>query len=478
MKCLCSVLRQSSEHLWRARHFVFLSLYLMLLSAACAVGPNYKRPRYPVPAQHRSQNALPTTPPATGPSTLADVKWFDLFRDERLQELIRTALKNNYDIGIAAQRVLAAEALITVERAPLFPNVEVPITVDRQEGPHRGLSSTLAGGRVFWELDIWGRIRRSTEAARAEYLSQEAVQQGVIQTLVTRMASAYFHLLELDQELAVSKQSLASRQESARLVEARLTGGLSNQMELDQAQSLVVGAAAIITEVERQQEQTENYVNTLAGRNPGPVDRTRTLADQKLAPEVPAGLPSELLDRRPDIRMAEQQLVAANARVGVAKSLFFPSVSLTAAGGYQNFQISNLFKSTGGVYGFGASVVTPVFNAGGLWANYKGSKAQREAAVFTYFKTVQDSFRDVADSLIGYQKAREYLAQQENYVKISRDQLRLSDMRYVGGVTSFLEVLDSQRQALEAELAYAQAYLAQLDSVIRLYKSLGGGWTQ
>lgn len=451
----------------------------MLVSIGCAVGPNYKRPEYPVPPTHRSDTSLPAAAPTAAVPTLADVKWFDLFRDEKLQELIRTALKDNYDIRIAAQRVLAAQAYVTVEKSALFPSVDAVATADRQQGVNRGLSSFFAGGRIFWELDIWGRIRRSTEAARAQYLSQEAVQLAVIQSLVTGVASSYFQLLELDQELQVAKQSLASRQGSLRLVQARQTGGLSTQLEVDQATSLVASAAATIAYVEGRREQAENFLNTLLGRNPGPLDRTKVLDDQKLAPEVPAGLPSALLERRPDIRLAEQQLVAANARVGVAKSLFFPSISLTGSGGYQNFEISdNFFKSVGGVYGYGGSLVMPVFNAGALWANYKASKAQREAAILSYQKSVQEAFRDVADSLIGYQKAKEYRAQREIFVTTLRNQLRLANMRYEGGVSSYLEVLDTERQALDAELTYAQAYLGELDSVIRVYKALGGGWTQ
>jgi len=276
----------------------------------------------------------------------------------------------------------------------------------------------------------------------------------------------------------VAKQSLTSRQGSLRLVTARMTGGIATQLEVDQAQSLVISAAATIIDVERRREQTENYLNMLQGRNPGPVDRSKVLAEQQLAPAVPAGLPSILLERRPDIRQAEQQLVAANARVGVAKSLLFPSISLTGSGGYQNFQISSLFKSDGVVYGYGGGLTQPLFNAGGLWANYKASQAQRQAAILSYQKSVQEAFRDVADSLIGYQKAREYRVQRELFATTLRNQLRLADMRYRGGVSSYLEVLDTERQALDAELSYAQAYLAELNSVIYLYKALGGGWLQ
>ena len=463
---------------WKTYCSLFLSLSFLLLFAGCAVGPNYKRPEVPVPTGHRSDSALPAAATPTPTLTFADVKWFDLFRDEKLQELIRTALKDNYDVRIAAQRVLAAQAFVTVEKSALYPSVNAEASGDWQQGVSKAVSPAFAGGRVFWELDIWGKIRRSTEAARAEYLAQEAVQKAVIQSLVTGVASGYFQLLELDQELAVAKQSLASRKDSLRLVEARTKGGISSQLDVDQAMSLVATAAATIADVERRREQAENYLSTLLGRNPGPVDRSKALADQKLAPEVPAGLPSALLDRRPDIRQAEQLLVAANARVGVAKAMFFPSIALTTSGGYQNYQISSLFHSSGAVWGFGGSLVQPLFNAGGLWANYKASKAQREAAILSYQKSVQDAFRDVADSLIGHQKAKEYLAQRELYVNTLRDQLRLANMRYVGGVSSYLEVLDTERQALDAELSYAQAYLGELNSVIYVYKALGGGWTQ
>ena len=463
---------------WKAYWAFLISLSLLLLFAGCAVGPKYQRPEYPVPASHRSETALPAAAPAAAAPTLGDMKWFDLFRDEKLQELIRTALKDNYDLRIAAQRILAAQAFITVEKSGLYPSLNAEFSADQQRGVNRGLSSVFGGGVAFWELDIWGKIRRQTEAARAQYLAQEAIQQAVIQSLVTGVASSYFQLLELDQELEVAKRSLTSRQGSLRLVQARMTGGISSQLEVDQAMSLVASAAATIADVERRREQAENFLSTLLGRNPGPVERTKTLDGQKLAPEVPAGLPSVLLERRPDIRQAEQLLVAANARVGVAKSLFFPSISLTGSGGYQDFDLRNLTTPEGLVYSYGGSITLPIFNAGKLWANYKASKAQREAAILSYQKSIQEAFRDVADSLVGYQKAREYRAQRELFVTTLRNQLRLANMRYRGGVSSYLEVLDIERQALDAELSYAQAYLSELNSVIYVYKALGGGWQQ
>jgi outer membrane protein, multidrug efflux system len=451
-------------------------LSLLLLFAGCAVGPKYQRPQYPVPATHRSETALPAAAAAAAP-TLGDMKWFDLFRDEKLQELIRISLKDNYDIRIAAQRVLAAQSYITIEKSALYPSFNAEVSADQQRGVNRGLSSIFGGGRVFWELDLWGKIRRQTEAARAQYLAQESVQRAVIQSLVTGVASGYFQLLELDHELEVSERSLVSRQASVRLVEARMKGGISNQLEVDQAKSLVASAAATIADVERRREQAENFLNALLGRNPGPVERSKKLSDQKLAPEIPAGLPSALLDRRPDIQQAEQLLVAANARVGVAKSLFFPSISLTGGGGFQDFHLGNLIKTDGAVYNYGGSVTMPLFNAGKLWANYKASKAQREEAILSYQKSILDALRDVADSLVGYQKAKEYRVQRGLFATTLRDQLRLADMRYRGGVSSYLEVLDTERQALDAELSYAQSYLSELNSVIFVYKALGGGWT-
>jgi len=461
---------------WKAYWALLISLSLLLLFAGCAVGPKYTRPEYPVPPSHRSEAALPAAAPAATAPTLGDMKWFDLFRDEKLQELIRTALKDNYDIRIAAQRILAAQAFITVEKSGLYPSLNAEFSADQQRGVNRGVSSVFGGGVAFWELDIWGKIRRQTEAARAQYLAQEAIQQAVIQSLVTGVASSYFELLELDQELEVAKRSLESRRGSFRLVEARMKGGISNQLEVDQAMSLVASAAATIADVERRREQAENFLSTLLGRNPGSVERTTTLNDQKLTPEVPAGLPSALLERRPDIRQAEQLLVAANARVGVAKSLFFPSISLTGSGGYQDFDLRNLTTPEGLVYSYGGTISLPIFNAGKLWANYKASKAQREAAILSYQKSIQEAFRDVADSLVGYQKAKEYRVQRELFVTTLRNQLRLANMRYRGGVSSYLEVLDTERQALDAELSYAQAYLSELNSVIYVYKALGGGW--
>jgi multidrug efflux system outer membrane protein len=451
---------------------VAAALCVLMLSTGCAVGPNYKRPVYNTPPAFRGDQTPAATP---GQTSFGDLKWFELFKDEKLQALIKEALAANYDVRIAAQRVLAARQQVTMARAPLFPSVDGGGSLSKQRLTS-ALNQGIIGGSVQWELDLWGKIRRETEAARAQYLAQEEVRKGVLQTLVTDVAAAYLSLLELDRELEVAKQSLSARQTSLRLVQARLDGGVSNVVEVDQAATLVYTAAATIADIEREMEQDENLISTLLGRNPGPIERTSHLMDQKLPVEVPAGLPSALLERRPDIRQAEQYLVAANAMVGVAKAAFFPSITLTGTGGYQNFELSSLFKTDGTFYGYGGQLNLPIFNAGSLWANFKASKAQREAAILMYQQSVQHAFQDVSDSLVGYRKINERLVQDKGLAMTLRHQRDMSESRYEGGVTSYLEVLDTDRQYLDAELNYSQSYDAELSSVIHLYKALGGGW--
>ncbi len=423
--------------------------------------------------------AYRSAPAQQAAASFGDLKWFEVFKDEKLQALIKEALQKNYNAQIAAQRVLAAREQITIAKAPIFPQIFGEGSLNRQSGLRVNTNTAFGGGGASWELDIWGKIRKATEAARAEYLSQEEIRNGVIQTLITDLASAYFRLLEADQALAASRSSLKSREASLRLVEARLQGGVATRLEVDQAKTLVDTAKAQIADLERFQEQLENAISELLGRVPGPVERGKPLTEFALdGVVVPAGLPSSLLERRPDIRQAEQALIAANARVGVAKASMFPSINLTISGGYQSGEITSLFSASGTGFAWGGSVVAPIFNGGQLWANYKSSKYVREAAILGYQQSILNAFRDTSDSLIGYQKAREYLTHNENLVKTYRDQLQLATLRYRGGVTSYLEVLDTERYALDAEINYASAYRQELDSVVRLYKALGGGWQQ
>lgn len=438
--------------------------------AGCAVGPNYERPKVAAPAQYRGDAAQPAEP------SFGEAKWFDVFGDEKLKELVKTALVENYDIRIAAQRIVAAQGSLTAARSSFYPQINVNASINRQRGTGGAISNDSATGQLGWELDVWGRVRRLAEAAKAGVEAAEFDQQAVRQMVVSEVATAYFALRTSDAQLAAAKQSLAARQQSLRLVAARLEGGVATRLEVDQATSLVATAAGQIATIERQREQTENYISLLLGRNPGPVERGQELAAQPLPPEVPAGLPSTLLDRRPDLRFAEQRLVAANAQVGAAKAAFFPTIQLTGAGGYQVFDLASLGSRSGNFYGFGAPVSLPIFDGGRRLGNYRTSKAQREEAILSYQKAVANSFRDVSDALVNYRKSKEFRQQQELLANTLRDQLRLASLRYRGGVSSYLEVLDTERQALDAEVNLSAAINGELNSVVRLYRALGGGW--
>jgi outer membrane protein, multidrug efflux system len=438
--------------------------------SGCAVGPNYQRPAVSTPSQFRAGEENPQQ------ASLGDMKWFNLFEDQVLQDLIKEALKANYDIRIAAQRIVEAEARVASTRSALSPQL-----IGQGDATRSGFDSPLQStGRGFgsatWEIDLFGRIRRSTEAARAEFLASADNQKAIMQTLVSQVATAYFDLREYDAELEYVRESIASRRESLKLVSARLEGGVSNMLEVDQATSLVASAQASAALLENAQEQTENLINFLLARPPGPVVRGLSLVNQPMPVEVPAGLPSALLERRPDLRAAEQLLVAANARIGVAKAAFFPSISLTGGSGYQSSDLLGVVSRSGGAYAIGGLVDIPLFDLGRRRADYTGAKARHEAALAGYQKAINGAFRDVSDALIGYRKSKEYTTSIELLAATLRDQSRLATARYVGGVSSYLEVLDTERQRLTAEQQLAQSQRDVLTSLVRLYKSLGGGW--
>jgi len=439
-------------------------------STGCMVGPNYKRPDVPTPPQFRGGEAQPSQ------VSLGDTKWFDLFRDETLRELIKEALQANYDVRLAAQRVLEAEGQLTATRSTLFPQVDAQVTADRT-----GLNSPIessggAFGVASWEIDLFGKLRRANEAARAELLSTEANQKAVMQALVSDVASAYFDLCEYDAELQVVRASIDTRQESLKLVIAREEGGVGSLLDVDQAKTLVQSAQAQAALLENAQQHTENLINFLLGKQPGEVRRGRTLVEQPQPPEVPAGLPSALLERRPDLRSAEQQLIAANARVGVAKAAFFPSINLTASGGVQTSDLLGVVSRSGAGFTMGGFVDLPIFDAGRRSANYKIAKAQREEFLISYQRAINGALQDVSNALVGYQKNKEYTGSQTQLTETLRDQTRLANQRYAGGVSSYLEVLDTERQRLTAEQNLAQARRDVLTSLVQLYKALGGGW--
>jgi multidrug efflux system outer membrane protein len=404
------------------------------------------------------------------------VKWFDLFQDDALRGLISEALKANYDIQIAAQRVIQAQGQLAATRSALFPELHGQAVAERS-GLNRPVVSTVsAGGTASWEIDLFGRIRRATEAARADMLALEENQKAVMQTLVSQVAAAYFDLREYDAEIELVRESIKTREESLRLVVAREEGGVASMLDVDQAKTLVQSAQANLSLLEKAQVQTEDLLSFLLGRQPGPITRGRSLVEQPQPPQVPAGLPSALLDRRPDIREAEQNLVAANARVGVAKAAFFPSINLTASGGYQSSDLLGIIHGNGVGYSFSGLVDLPIFDAGRRRGNYQTAKAVHEELLISYQKAINGAFQDVSDSLVGYQKTKEYTVSQTALAETLRDQTRLANQRYIGGVSSYLEVLDTERQRLTAEQQLAQAQRDVLVTLVQLYKSLGGGW--
>lgn len=464
--------------LMKCRYWL-LAIALMLPSG-CKLGPNYKRPKVDTPAIYRGADQQA----AQNPASVGDEKWWTVFQDVQLQQLIRTALAENYDVRIAAARVLQAQALLGITRADQFPTVSAGASAANTRipqstlGPATNTGSIVTSLSLFWELDFWGKFRRATEAARADLLASEWGQRAVITSLISNVASAYFQLRELDLEMEISKQTLATRQESLRLVKVRAQGGVTSQMDVLQAEQLVYFAAASIPDLERRIEQQENLISVLTGKNPGPVVRGRPLVDNPIAPTVPAGLPSALLGRRPDIQAAEYQLIAANARIGVAKAAYFPQIALTGIAGYQSSALTNLFSNSAGFWSAGGQLTQPLFAGGRIRSGVKLSKAQQEEAALVYLKTIQQAFREVSDSLIAYTKNQEFRQQQELLAKAAQNATRLADIRYRGGATSYLEVLDSDTRYFTAQLNLAQAELAERLALVQVFNALGGGWEQ
>lgn len=454
--------------------------FLLMFCSGCAVGPNYKKPAVPVPPEYR---AAPSNHMGAAAS-FGDQKWWDAFQDETLRELIRTALKQNYDVRIAAERILEARAQLGITRADQLPSVDASVSALNQRTaqtarfPSFETSASQVSLSLAWELDFWGKFRRATESARASLLAQEWAQRQVISSLVSDVASTYFQLRELDLELEISRQTLASRKDSLHLTEVLADHGATSMLDVRQAEQLVFTAGASIPDLEQRIEQQENFISILLGNNPQAVPRGRKLVDQPHPLEVPAGLPSSLLERRPDIHQAEQQLIAANAQIGVAKADYFPQIALTATGGYQSSALTSLFSGPAGLWTFGGSAAQPVFEGGRIRNRVRLAQAQTQEATLFYQRTVQQAFRDVSDALIGYRKSQEFRAQQEQLTFSAEEATKLSNMRYKGGATSYLEVLDSDSRYFSAQLTLAQAQLRELQALVQIYRSLGGGWQQ
>jgi outer membrane protein, multidrug efflux system len=460
--------------------FLASPLLLSLLLGGCTVGPNYKRPKVDVPTVYRG--SAPEQADKTGALSLGDQKWWDVYPDEELQKLIRTALQQNFDVRIAASRILQAQAQLGITRANQLPSVAAGAAASDQRAaqtrfiPAFESSATQATISLAWELDFWGKYRRATEAARASLLASEWAKQEVVSTLVSNIATAYFQLRELDLELEISQSTLGSRQNSLKLTQLLADHGATSMLDVRQAEQLVYTAAEQVPDLERRIEQQENFISTLLGQNPGSVARGRKLTDQSHSPEVPAGLTSALLERRPDIRQAEQQLIAFNAQIGVAKAAYFPQINLTADAGYQSSALTSLFSGPAGLWSFGGQLAQPIFEGGRLRNNVRLTEAQRQEAVYVYQQTIQEAFREVSDALVEYRKTQEFRVQQELLTRSAQDAARLSDLRYKGGATSYLEVLTNQTNYFSAELNLAQAQRNELLALVTLYKALGGGW--
>jgi outer membrane protein, multidrug efflux system len=459
------------------------AVLLVCVTQTFVVAQKNQRPQVQTPAAFRGD-----TSSAPDPQTFADLKWFELFKDQKLQQLISEALAANYDLRQAVARIDAARATVGITRSEQFPQIGATADIVNQRTSRssqfnlpvetqrdRSFGSILLNLFTF-ELDIWGRLRKQTEAARADLLATEEARRQVITTIISDVATAYFSLREFDFELDISRRTLASRQESLRLIQLRQQRGVATMLEVRQAEELVYDATEVIPALEQSIQQTENFLSFLIGRNPQPIERGLSLTEHTMPPAVPAGLPSDLIERRPDIRAAENTLIAANARIAVAKKEFFPRISLTSFLGYQSGQLTSLFTSSRNVWNIGGQLAQPIFTGGRLKSNVRFTQAERDFFLIDYQKTVQGAFREVSDALIAYQKVQEVRTQREGLVDTLRDRSRLSYLRYTGGVATLLDALDADRELFEAERSLAQARRDELLTVVQLYKALGGGW--
>jgi outer membrane protein, multidrug efflux system len=458
---------------------IFAAISASTLMIGCMVGPNYHRPAVPAPGVFRD---LSDNPQVQGQATsFADLHWWQVFQDPQLQELIRTALKQNYDLQLATERISAARAQVAITRSSLFPQVAANSNFGGGKDPTSQATYnilTLAADAAF-QLDLFGRLRRATEASRAQLLATEDARDTVILTLVSDVASDYFTLLELYLELQITRDTVKSQEDSVKLTRLRLDHGLATKLDVLQSQQVLDTANAAVPDLERQIGQEEDAISILLGHYPESVRRGRPLAEQPLPPDVPPGMPSTLLERRPDIRQVEQNLIAANAEIGVARAAFFPQISLTGSGGGafgRSTLLTGLMSSQTGIWSYGAQVSEPIFTGGALRGNLRFAESQQRQELIAYKQVIQLSFRDVSDALIGYQKLHQVRVAQETTVKDLQDSVDTSLRRYRGGITTYLEVLDGQRSLFTAELTLAQARGNEYQSLVQLYKALGGGW--
>ncbi len=450
--------------------------------ASCMLGPDYTRPTVTTPDAWRNDAS------ATDTASLANLPWWDLFADEELRGYVKDALEANDDLRIAVARVDQARARLGVTRAAQFPQVDgsgrysrerlsqVGTTFLPPDEPAETDDFALSADGSF-ELDLWGKLRRASEAAGAELLASEAARHAVVTTLVADVATTYLRLRELDLELEITRNTVAAREQSLGIVRDRYEAGLTSVLDFRQAEADLESTVAEVPDLERLITQSENQLSILLGRDPGPISRGKPLVAQTFPPEVPAGLPSALLERRPDVRQAEDTLIAANAEIGVAKAAFFPQIFLTGAFGVESVALSDLFTGPARTWQFGPTVTLPIFRGGRNRANLQLAEAQQQEALARYEQAIQRAFREAEDALVARRKARETLVARRKAVESSREALHVAEFRYTSGLTSYLAVLETQRTFFAAEIAESRTLLAELVAVVQLYRALGGGWS-
>lgn len=457
---------------------VLIVFAFILLFVGCTVGPDYVRPVVDVPDSFRYQDKDARETANTG--------WWKQFNDPVLDGLIAEALANNRNIKIAAANIEQARGVLMQVRSPLFPQIgysgsgarqrasekeatPVPPTVPNPQTSYQALASTS------WEIDLWGRIRRLTESARAELFATEEARRGVILSLVASVAGDYIQLLGLDEQLLISKRSLAAYAESVKLFELQFKYGQVSQMNVEQALTQYETAAAAIPQIESLIAQTENALSILLGRNPGPIPRGKRIHELTL-PSVPASLPSDVLANRPDIRQAEQNLISANAQIGAAKALYFPTISLTGAFGFASSELTNLFKGPARTWSYSGSFTGPILTGGAIYGQVKQAEASRKAALVNYELAIQNAFADVENALVIRTKLIEQIRAQERLVKAGSEYERLARLQYNGGYSPYSTVLQAEQQLFPAELNYAQYRASLFISLVNIYKAMGGGW--
>jgi len=450
-----------------------------ILIVGCTVGPNYHRPAVQTPTVYRDLRESPQAQEQA--ASFADLPWWQVFQDPQLQELIRTALKQNYDMQLATERINAERAQLSITRSQLFPQAQASgnFTGGKEQNFQSKSNFLALTADAAFQLDLFGKLRRETEAARAQLLATEDAQRTIMLTLVSDVASDYFNLLQLDLELQITRDTAKAQQDSVKLTSFRLDHGVAIKLDVLQAQQVLDTANAQIPDLERQIGQEEDAISILIGDYPHGVPRGNPLVEQALPPEVPAGLPSALLERRPDIREAEQTLIAANAEIGVAKADFFPQISLTGSGGGsfgRSSVFSSLMSSQTSIWSYGVQVSQPIFAGGAIRGNLQLAESQHEQALIAYKQAIQHAFGDVSDALIAYQKFHDVRIGQEQVVEDLEESVGLSTMRYQGGTTTYLEVLDGQRSLFAAQLTLAEARGNEYQSLVQLYRALGGGW--